>query len=820
MFCWADTEQLLAGLDDATGIEKIELLLELAKEAQAFKLQDAIEFGNNALKLAREINSKKHEVESMISISESCRRNGEYDKSKLLGNNALSLAEKLQDNLLISKALVNIAHILIAFNDFRTAFDTSSQLLKMNYNKNNEFVGAAYWLIGWIFREIGNYEKAIDYHLKALDFFKNEKKYFEYQYTIITHLGLDYRYLGNDNKSLEYFNKLLELIPQKETFKYGRALNRIGVTYLIMENYEKALDYCEQALQFYQIENKRHKMGNIYNDLARIYFLKGNHQKALEFNILSLNKRRELNLTHLVASSYRNLADNYLDSKDYVSSEEYYLKSLVNAEKMNNLIIPLYVHEKMARMYEEQQKYASALESNKKYLKLYKNSQNKKLQTKMLNEQYNLEITVIEQENSLLRKSNTNLNHEVQINKKIRSTLLYVLALVFIILVIALIIYYDKKRYSNMLEIEVDAKTRDLNNSRMVLKNIGTEKEMLTSEMMNLRYSYENLVQNLGEGIGIISNEDEFLAVNPAAEKIFGIRSKDLVGRNLKEFIISEELNVVQDNALQKINCNISTYEITIKRPKGEKRNIIITATPITNKEGKIISILSIFRDITERIIDENKIKEMLRKNITLVQELEHRVKNNLQLIYSIAGMLAHSSEDEKTNITLKRLKSLIYVISLTHDVRLPENKNIIDFQRYINFIFSNLYTTLPNCSKHVKFENETLFNEININYAAPLGMIISELISNSLAHAFATNQNNIISLKYSRINDENVLVYSDNGIGMDNIIEISNCESFGLQIIYLQSRKLKGNLEINTTNGFYLKLSFKDINLKTFTKV
>jgi PAS domain S-box-containing protein len=828
MFSWADTDNLLKGLKNATGSKKIEILLKLAKEVQDYKFQEAIEYGNDALELAREINSEKHEVEALLSLSNSYNRCGDYTKSKNLGIDALSLANKLQDNLLISKTLTSNIYNSIVFNDFRYAFKASSQLLKINYMKKNEFEGTSYKYIGDIFQKIGNGEKAIEYHLMALEFhLKNtDLEYhifnsnFEYRYQITTSLGGDYRHQGNLHKSLEYYFMLLEFTPKEDTYKFGRALNHIGNIYIRLENYEKALDYCEQALQYYNIENKLYKMGNIYNDMARIYFMTGNHQKAFEYNLLSLRNREALNNTILVASSYRNIADNYLDTKDYSKSEDYYLKSLTEAEKINDLSIPQYVHEKMARMYDEMKMDGPALKSYKKYLELYKTTQNKELQTKMLNEQFNLEITTIEQENSLLRKSNTNLNQEVRISEKIRFTLMYILAIVVLILVFSLFIYYDKKKYSRRLEREVEAKTKDLDNSRMVLKNIDTEKEMLASEMMNLRFTYENLVQNLGEGIGILSTEDEFLAVNPSTEKIFGIKSKDLVGRNLKEFIISEKLNLEQDKALQNINSNVSTYEITIKRPIGGKRNIIITATPIKSNEGKVISILSTFRDITERINDENKIKEMLRKNIELLQELEHRVKNNLQLIYSIAGMMTNSTKDKKLRTRLKQFESSIYVISLINDVLLLDDKHYIDFQIYINNIFSNLSMTMSDYSEKVKFENDTIIKEININYAVPLGMIINELISNSLIHAFSEDRINTITLKYRKINNENILEYSDNGIGMSKSIDISKCKSFGLKMIYLQSRQLRGKLEITTSKGFYLKLTFHDLALSTFSRV
>ncbi|MBT3754988.1 MAG: tetratricopeptide repeat protein, partial [Candidatus Cloacimonetes bacterium] len=379
LLCYTDNE-ISHSNQNKSNNSNILNLLEQAEEARELKIQDAIAFGNEALKLAKQIQSQKLEVEALISISESYRRTGEYDKSKLLGDKALLIAEELQDNLLISKSLAVMSELLITVNDLRTAFETCSRLLEINYEKKNEFAGLTYVYIGIIFRKIENYEKAIEYHQKALDHHEDNiyveynilENYLDYKSFVITNLGYDYRINGDVKKSLDIFIDLLERTPQSETYIYGRALNHIGVTFLIMEDFEKALDYCEQALNYFEFENELHKMGNIYNDLARIYFLTGDFPKALEYNLISLNKRKELNRSGLIASSYRNIADNYLDIADYTKSEEYYLKSLAEAEKVSDHNILQYVHGRMAEMYEEQNKDSSALQSFKKYNALYK----------------------------------------------------------------------------------------------------------------------------------------------------------------------------------------------------------------------------------------------------------------------------------------------------------------------------------------------------------------------------------------------------------------------------------------------------------------
>ncbi|MCF7813710.1 MAG: tetratricopeptide repeat protein [Candidatus Cloacimonetes bacterium] len=810
-----------------TDFERIEILLEDAETTREIDPQKAIEIGNQIFNLAKTIHSDSLQIEALISLSASYTRLGNYSRSNEIGNKALKKSEEIKNNFLISKTLERYIFNSIVYNDLTTAFEKSSYLLKVNFEKSNEFVGLAYKYFGDIFFKIRNYEKALEYHKLSLEFFQNNKHKSEYilksnigyQYQEITSIGMDYQENGELNKALEYFFILLDITTQEDVYSRARALNHIGVVYIIQENFDKALEYCEQALQLFKIENKLHRMGNIYNDLARIYFLTGDFQKALEYNLISLENRKSLNLTILVASSYRNIADNYLDLENFDESERYYKLALNDATKMNDLVLQKYVHEKMAKLFEETNNFERSLAHYKDYLSLYKVLYDQDLQTKMVNEQFNLEITTIEQENQILKKTNTNLNQEVLKTKKISSSLMYGLILALVTLIFAIVIYYDKRKYSSKLEREVAEKTKELNNSRLVLKNIGSEKDQLQSEMLNLRYTFENLFQNLGEGVAIISSDEEFLSANPAAENIFGMKSMNLNGRNLNEFISLEEKTKIQDKILDFSDNKILSTELTIKRQKNDERYLILTATPITNSDGKVISILGIFRDITERKLDEDNRKRMLKNNLILLHELEHRVKNNLQLIYSIAGLLSNYTK-ENPNLLLKKFKSLIYVIVLMQDLVLPEDKHIIDLFSFINSIYTNQLSMIPNSAIRIKFINEVEIKEININYATPLGMIINELISNSIIHGFKDNKEPKIIIKFYSIDEKNILEYFDNGIGLDKKINISNPDSFGFNLINLQVRQLKGKLEIESSKGFKLKLTFKNLNLSTYSVI
>jgi PAS domain S-box-containing protein len=111
---------------------------------------------------------------------------------------------------------------------------------------------------------------------------------------------------------------------------------------------------------------------------------------------------------------------------------------------------------------------------------------------------------------------------------------------------------------------------------------------------------YRKVIENLGEGIAIVDREERFLVVNPAAESIFGVPPGKLAGRNLREFVDAGDLATIQSETARRLQGNQSSYELRIVRPHGEKRVLLVTATPHFDVDGGFCNSIGVFRDITE----------------------------------------------------------------------------------------------------------------------------------------------------------------------------------------------------------------------------
>jgi len=128
--------------------------------------------------------------------------------------------------------------------------------------------------------------------------------------------------------------------------------------------------------------------------------------------------------------------------------------------------------------------------------------------------------------------------------------------------------------------------------------------------------NFRLLFENQGEGVGIVDQNESFIFANPVAEQIFGVPPGTLVSRNLLEFIVPEQISQLIEETEKRSQLIRSTYETEINTPSGLRKNLLVTATPKVDKEGKHVGTFAIFRDITEL----KKIQETLRQG-----ELKYR---------------------------------------------------------------------------------------------------------------------------------------------------------------------------------------------------
>ena len=210
----------------------------------------------------------------------------------------------------------------------------------------------------------------------------------------------------------------------------------------------------------------------------------------------------------------------------------------------------------------------------------------------------------------------------------------------------------------------------------------------------------------------------------------------------------------------------------------------------------------------------EEQIKASLREKEILLSEVHHRVKNNMQIIISLLRLQAGKIEDKKSADMLKEAENRIRSMALIHE-KIYQTADFanIEFGAYAKSLSKDLFKSYGINTGKVQLKIEIENIALGLDNAIPCGLIINELLSNSLKYAFPKDRGGEIKISFKPLNDHEVeLMVSDDGIGIPAEIDIGETESLGLQLVnILAENQLDGTLELDRVGGTAFKIRFEN---------
>jgi two-component sensor histidine kinase len=215
--------------------------------------------------------------------------------------------------------------------------------------------------------------------------------------------------------------------------------------------------------------------------------------------------------------------------------------------------------------------------------------------------------------------------------------------------------------------------------------------------------------------------------------------------------------------------------------------------------------------EIGERRRAEEQIKASLREKEVLLKEIHHRVKNNLQVISSLLYLQSKSIEDEETLEMFKDGWNRIRSMALVHE-RLYQSRDLarIDFAEYVRNLADYLFRSYGVDSSLIKLKINVRDVSVGIDTAVPCGLILNELVSNSLKHAFPRGRAGEIRIELrSGGEGECSLIVSDDGVGLPGDLDFRDTESLGLQLVNTLVDQLEGIIEVDRNGGTAFRITF-----------
>ena len=317
----------------------------------------------------------------------------------------------------------------------------------------------------------------------------------------------------------------------------------------------------------------------------------------------------------------------------------------------------------------------------------------------------------------------------------------------------------------------------------------------------------------------LLSLEGVILDINTSASNIIGLSKDEIIGKHFTELSIfpKEEIEVNRKmfSSLLKQEALSKYYESKILDKNGNIRWIETVITPII-KDDVPTYILTISTDITERKISEDKINYSIKEKNVLLKEIHHRVKNNMQIISSLLSLQTNYIDDNIALDVLKESQNRVKTMAMIHEKLYQSNDFVnIKFDDYILRLVSDLFYSYNIQEDHIKQVIQVEDVKLNIETAVPCGLIISELVSNSLKYAFPKGKNGKMLVSLKRQHNKYELTISDNGIGFPGDLDFRNTKSLGLQLVNNLVEQIDGEITLDYSQGTKFTIIFKEMEYK-----
>lgn len=415
-----------------------------------------------------------------------------------------------------------------------------------------------------------------------------------------------------------------------------------------------------------------------------------------------------------------------------------------------------------------------------------------------------------------------------QFNNILTYYIIYFLLFGFILTVI-LLLYFDRVILSRLFKVMTSlskiAENSDI--SKRVPVNGNDEISRLSNsindtlesleysqrEIQKSRVKYKKLFMNTGTATLTIDKEGLIKLVNAEFEKLSGYSKVELENnKNWMDFFKDGDLEKIQYyNNFSKIEeDNIPrNYEVKFNDRHGDVKNLYLTVSLIPGSNRGLISCL----DITKRKKSEKQIKASLKEKELLIREIHHRVKNNMQIIISLLSLQSTYLEDNNIKEVFKECESRVRTMGMIHE-SLYQSKDLsnINMSYYINSLVSELFMTYGIHNRiHYKVNVDNI--SLGIDTAIPCGLLINELVTNSLKHAFPNDARGMLSIEFHEIDEDFILKISDDGIGLPENMDFKNTSTLGLNLVNTLTKQLEGTIKLGRGNKTEFIIRFAELS-------
>lgn len=585
-------------------------------------------------------------------------------------------------------------------------------------------------------------------------------------------------------RAFSFANQALDL-SERAASKNGiaRSYSMIADLYRYEANYIQAREFYFKAFDLSKELNDQRGMSSASNYIGLMYDNQGSYAEALKFYYLSLRINERLKDKAAVAVSYNNIGGVNDLLGNYEEALNFYFKSLKIKEEMKNLYGVANTNNNIGEVYKKAGKYEEAMNYYLKSLQQKRALGNKPGSANTLN----------------------NIGDVFLLKSDYKQAL----------------VYYEEALLL-FREIGDKAGRATVNN------NIGN----LFYRMRQFPQSIEYLKKGLSLAIEIglpVEQSRAYIALSEIYEATGDYRqANDYIKWNaaLKDSLLNDKNSKLISEMQVKYESDQNKKEIALLTKEKDLQQMEIYTGRIMNISVSIgfalllVLVIVVIRGYKQKqkanllLVEQNtNITKQKEEKELLLKEIHHRVKNNLQIINSLLRLQSHQVEDKKALALFEECQNRILSMAIIHE-KLYKSKNLanINVDNYIRTLGESLIQSYRT-NKEVELKVECSVETIGIDTLMPLGLILNELISNSLKYAFIGRSNGKIIIRLYKKGPEWLeMLVTDNGTGLPSDFSWENANTLGIELVKTLVEQINGNIEITKAPGTSFKITFQDI--------